>query len=112
MQKTRQEQLILLAFTDTTVVTQERKAEKKELEDVISERTTELKQSYKSLKEKNVSLEKMNKELETFTFVSSHDPREEPLRKIRTFAACLPRRRTGKIISDRQGLFTKNGCYS
>lgn len=88
VQKVNKEQLILLAFTDTTEKMQKRNAETKELEDIISERTKELKASYIDLKDKNVSLEKMNKELEMFTFLSSHDL-QEPLRKIRNFASCL-----------------------
>jgi len=88
IQKTQNEHLILLAFTDITEGTQKRKSEKRKLENIIGERNTELEQSYKTLEEKNVFLEKMNKELETFTFVSSHDL-QEPLRKIKNFAAFL-----------------------
>ena len=87
-QKMHHEQLILLAFTDITEVSRKRKQETQGLEDIISERTAELAHSNKSLEEKNISLESMNKELETFTFVSSHDL-QEPLRKIKNFAACL-----------------------
>lgn len=50
-----------------------------ELERVVQERTAELKQ-------KNADLEKMNKELQAFTYISSHDL-QEPLRKIQTFAS-------------------------
>jgi len=88
VQKVENEQMILLAFTDTTEKTLEQKAVKKGLEDTISDRTKALAQSYKVLEEKNLSLEKMNKELETFTFVSSHDL-QEPLRKIKNFASCI-----------------------
>src|SRR6185436_18689487 len=63
-------------------------AETKEFEDTINVRTAELATSNKALKEKNISLEQMNKELETFNFVSSHDL-QEPLRKIKNFAAIL-----------------------
>ncbi|MCW3126612.1 MAG: domain S-box protein [Bacteroidetes bacterium] len=88
VKKVQNEQLILLAFTDTTDASFSRQAEKKELEDIISERTRALASSVTTLKEKNAMLEKMNKELETFTFISSHDL-QEPLRKIQNFAECL-----------------------
>lgn len=50
-----------------------------ELEKVVQERTAELNQ-------KNADLEKINKELQAFTYISSHDL-QEPLRKIQTFAS-------------------------
>ena len=50
-----------------------------ELEKLVAERTRELNQ-------KNADLEKMNKELQSFTYISSHDL-QEPLRKIQTFAS-------------------------
>jgi len=40
------------------------------------------------LEDKNESLEKMNEELESFTYISSHDL-QEPLRKIQTFISIL-----------------------
>jgi two-component system, chemotaxis family, CheB/CheR fusion protein len=88
VQKDKRELLVMLAFADTTEGTRQRKQEKKELENIISERTAALASSYKALKEKNVSLAKMNKELETFTFISSHDL-QEPLRKIKNFVSIL-----------------------
>lgn len=46
----------------------------------------ERKKAESRIAEKNNELEKMNKELQSFTYISSHDL-QEPLRKIQTFAA-------------------------
>jgi two-component system CheB/CheR fusion protein len=106
VQKTLNEQLILLTFTDTTDVSKKRKAEKKGLEDIIDERTIALEKSYKALGEKNAFLEKMNKELEVLAYISSHDL-QEPMRKIRNFTACLVAEeeknlsQTGKVYLER-----------
>ncbi len=52
---------------------------RKKIEEVVENRT-------KELTEVNDSLEKMNKELQSFAYISSHDL-QEPLRKIQTFAS-------------------------
>jgi two-component system CheB/CheR fusion protein len=96
VQKTQDEQLILLSFIDITERSQKRKLEKKELEDIIGERTKELAQSHHALEEKNTFLEKTNKELETFTFISSHDL-QEPLRKIKMFSSALLEEEADKL---------------
>jgi two-component system CheB/CheR fusion protein len=88
VQKTQNDQLILLTFTDTTELIKKRKSDNKGLEDIIKRRTKALDKSYKTVIEKNTYLEKINKELETFTFISSHDL-QEPLRKIRMFTSII-----------------------
>ncbi|CAN5343325.1 hypothetical protein BH23BAC3_BH23BAC3_30780 [soil metagenome] len=55
----------------------------KNLENEIKQRTVALKHANEELLQKNDELENINKELEAFTYVSSHDL-QEPLRKILT----------------------------
>ena len=58
---------------------QEQKMFTTELENMVKLRTNEL-------EEKNIDLEKINKELQSFVYISSHDL-QEPLRKIQTFSS-------------------------
>jgi two-component system CheB/CheR fusion protein len=106
IQKAHREQLILLVIADITEVRHlilekeqkdkallkkeiaERKKEKLRLEKAVGERTRELKEANDLLLNKNKELLNMNKELEAFTYVSSHDM-QEPLRKLQTFAGII-----------------------
>jgi PAS domain S-box-containing protein len=72
-------------WVGVTTEIQEQKEKRDELEKAVIERTSELIQSNEDLKEKNSQFEKINKELEEFSYIASHDL-QEPLRKIRTFA--------------------------
>ena len=70
----------------TSTEVHEQKTQNEALEQAVAERTRELQEANEILGEKNEALQQMNKELEAFTYVSSHDL-QEPLRKIRTLAS-------------------------
>jgi two-component system CheB/CheR fusion protein len=96
------ELMILLAIED---VTETRKTEiglrvfSQELERMVEERTN-------SLKEANIALGQSNANLEQYATIASHDL-QEPLRKIRTFAALLNRRHSQDITGDAKELLQK-----
>ncbi|MDC6351310.1 PAS domain S-box protein [Zeaxanthinibacter sp. PT1] len=69
----------LIGYIGTGVNIDEQKAFTQKLEEEVSERT-------KALAESNKVLGEMNKELEAFAYISSHDL-QEPLRKIQTFSS-------------------------
>ena len=66
-------------WVGTSTDIQDQKEFTDELEKKVEERTQQI-------KEKNIELEKINQELQSFTYVASHDL-QEPLRKIRTFSS-------------------------
>lgn len=78
------EQLILLAINDITELVRKRN----ETEHIRVMYQEELEKKSKALEEKSCELKKINKELESFSFISSHDL-QEPLRKIKNFVRCL-----------------------
>ncbi len=96
------ELMILLAIED---VTEARKREadllsfSQELERKVQERTN-------SLKEANNSLQHSNASLEQFATIASHDL-QEPLRKIRTFAALLNKSHSQEIRAEAKELLQK-----
>ncbi len=72
-------------WVGTNTEIQEQKEQKEVLEKAVVSRTHELRLANETLGRKNDELKKMNKELESFTYISSHDL-QEPLRKIQTLA--------------------------
>ncbi|MCK7589637.1 PAS domain-containing protein [Subsaxibacter sp. CAU 1640] len=70
---------VIKQWVGTSTDIQEQKMFTAELEKMVLRRTKELQQ-------KNVDLEKINKELQAFVYISSHDL-QEPLRKIQTFSS-------------------------
>ena len=76
----------IVKWTGTFTDIHSEKSFSKELEKQVYERTKELLIAKDNLIFKNEELEKMNKELESFAYISSHDL-QEPLRKIQTFVS-------------------------
>lgn len=72
----------------------------KELEEKVRQRTIELRDVNEALEVTNDDLQKMNKELQAFTYVSSHDL-QEPLRKIQTL--------TSRLLETERGNLTESG---
>ncbi len=83
------------AFTDIHT----EKAFTQELEKQVAKRT-------KELEENNIALEKMNKELQSFAYISSHDL-QEPLRKIQTFASQIMEKESQHLSGSGQDKFQR-----
>jgi len=93
--------ILMWAGSITDIHEQKTFAEK--LEQKISERTKQLKQSQMDmaelnnvLAEKNFELEKQNSELTSFTYIASHDL-QEPIRKIHTFSQLILEREQDQL---------------
>lgn len=74
--------------------------EKNILEIIVTERTKELLSANEQLNRQNTELEQKNAELNSFTFIASHDLKE-PLRKIETYAS--------RILKDDEDRLSENG---
>lgn len=90
----------IIMWIGTNTENHEQRSYQEELEKSVAKRTYELQFANETLGEKNKELQQMNKELESFTYISSHDL-QEPLRKIQTFA--------GHILESENQNLTENG---
>ena len=70
------------------------------LEEKVSERTAELQAVNEILSRQKLELERKNEELNSYTFIASHDLKE-PLRKIKTYSS--------KILQTDESLLSENG---
>lgn len=75
------------------------KAFKDKLEKEVKQRTQEL-------KDYNISLQKMNKDLQAFAYISSHDL-QEPLRKIQTIATIIAETEVEKLSEKGKDYFKR-----
>ena len=91
MREKGEEKLILLSIQDITEKNRLYLKEKefhKDLEAIVKQRTLELSETNEKLLQTNEALAMMNKDLQTFNYISSHDL-QEPVRKIKTFAKLI-----------------------
>ncbi|KVV15990.1 PAS domain S-box protein [Flavobacterium sp. TAB 87] len=86
-------------WVGTSTDIQDQKMFTNELEKQVLERTKELNQ-------KNDDLEKMNRELQSFAYISSHDL-QEPLRKIQTFATQINQREAENLSDNGKDKFRR-----
>lgn len=86
-------------WVGTSTDIQDQKIFTKELELKVSERTMELEAT-------NTELKKMNKELESFAYISSHDL-QEPLRKIQTFASRIAEKEKHNLSEYGKDMFSR-----
>jgi len=67
---------------------------------------SEKKMQEKLLEQKNVALEKINKELESFAYIASHDL-QEPVRKIQTFASRIAEKESLNLSENGKNMFLR-----
>ena len=86
-------------WVGTSTDIQDQKVFAESLETQVRERTKQLAQN-------NIELEKMNKELQSFAYISSHDL-QEPLRKIQTFASRIAEKEIDNLSENGKDLFMR-----
>jgi signal transduction histidine kinase len=71
----------------------------RELEQRVAERTEELQKRAETLQRLNAQLAERNQELDTFTYITSHDL-QEPLRMVTTYVQLFAKRYTGQLDTE------------
>jgi PAS domain S-box-containing protein len=84
----------------------EEKTFAEKLKKEVEKRTHELNIANKLLENNNDALAKMNKELQSFAYISSHDL-QEPLRKIQTFVSRIMEKEFAKMSDNSKDDFTR-----
>ncbi|CAN5254306.1 PAS domain S-box protein [soil metagenome] len=92
--------------TEQKTFAEELEAKVNERTEALSFKTNQLQELNQILESRNVELDKMNKELESFTYISSHDL-QEPLRKIQTFASLIAEKENDNLSTNGKDLFQR-----
>jgi PAS domain S-box-containing protein len=96
----------VIMWVGVTTDIHQHKAMRQVLEKAVTERTAALEQANLKLQEQNQALLTLNKELESFAYISSHDL-QEPLRKIQAFSSWIVQKEVERLSVKGRKYFTR-----